>query len=119
MFQALDEQDPVGKSGERVVHGALVGAIGGVLQVGPGLRVDEVRSRHIGQGLGRRHVGLVQEAGRVPVKVQRTELLVALAQRESKHRGQAAGHGAGTEDSETVIAGEIGDGDGNACPVGG
>ena len=72
--------------------------IGGVPQIGAGLRVDQVRSRHIGQRLRHGHGFGVQRPGAVPVEVERAEwLVIAVAEREGEHRRQPRRHARGAK----------------------
>ena len=89
MVEPLDQQDPVGQPGQRIVQGLLTGLIGGVPKFGPGLGVDQVGSCHIGQGLGRLHLRLLERPRGIPVKVERSQLLVVVMERKRKYRHHA------------------------------
>ena len=120
VIQPLEQEDPVGQPGERVVQRALAGSVGGVPEVGPRLRVEQVGGRDVGQRLGRVHRVGVQRPGGVAVEVERAQLRVAMAEREGEHRAQPVARARAARSSGTGSRlAEVRDRDGLAGSVGG
>ena len=96
----------------------FAGPVGRVLQVGSRLSVEQVGGGDVRQRLSGSHGPEVESSGRVPVEIERAELLVAVAQREREHRRQAGAQRSRHEIREPALASQIGHGDGLARVVG-
>ena len=85
--------------------------VGGRPRLVPGLRVQQVRSRDVGQRLGGTHVRGVQLAGSIPVEVERAQPAIAVAQGEREDRGQSCGNRGRRKQREPPVDGQVGNGD--------
>ena len=117
MLQALHQQGPVRQPSQGIVKRDLARAVGGLPEIGPSLRVHDVRGGDVCQGLGCFHRCRAELAPPVPVKVQGAYPAVTEAQREREHRSQAGFGRPGYEQREPLFAAEIGYRDGSAGTV--
>ena len=106
MFEAFVEEEPVRQPGERVVQRLVVEPVRGSLGVVARLGVEEVRGSHIGKGLRRRHVALVEGARAVSIEVERAETATAVTEREREDGRQAGRDGGGREQREPGVTGK-------------
>ena len=111
VLQVFEEEEAVRQAGERIVQGAAVKLLGRVLQLGPGLRVSQVRHGHVGQSLRRLHVAGAERPRRLPVEVERPELPGVVPEREGEHGGEAGLERPRSERGEGVRGAEVGHGD--------
>ena len=97
VLDPLTQQDAIRQTGQDIVDRPLVRAIRRVLEIGPGLGVDQIGGRYVGQCLGRGELRGAQCARGVPVQIESTEPLEALTEREGEHGGQTDLHRPGCE----------------------
>ncbi len=107
----------LGRPVERVVQRALPSTLGGVAQVRARLRIEQVGRGDVRQGLRRGHGAGVHGPGARAVEVERTELVVVLAQGEGEHRRQPLFERTRREGGEAVVEAEVGNEDGLASFV--
>ena len=110
VVEPVEQQRPVRQSGQRVVQRLDLRLVPGLLDLLPGLRVDQVGRRDVGERLGGGHLLRRQCAGAVPVQVERPELPVAVAQWEGEHGHQAGRQRMGREGREAGLLPKVGDG---------
>ncbi|HWF50334.1 MAG TPA: hypothetical protein VG294_06775 [Solirubrobacteraceae bacterium] len=111
MFEALEHENAIGEPGQGIVEGGIARLVVGVLEVGTRLGVDEVRSCHIGEGLGGAHRVRGQGSGCVSVEVEGSELERVVTQRKGEDGSETGVARARYEGGEALLGGHIRDQD--------